>query len=64
MFALVNVVRKHKLDPEAVLRAANSKFEKRFRAVEQVLAAEGKTPQQSSLDEMEALWQQVKTQGK
>jgi ATP diphosphatase len=62
MFALVNVVRKHKLDPEAVLRAANSKFEKRFRAVEQALAAEGKTPQQSNLDEMEALWQQVKKQ--
>lgn len=60
MFALVNVVRKHKLDPEAVLRAANSKFEKRFRAVEQALTAEGKTPQQSNLDEMEALWQQVK----
>ncbi|WP_082694727.1 nucleoside triphosphate pyrophosphohydrolase [Rheinheimera sp. EpRS3] len=60
MFALVNVVRKHKLDPEAVLRAANSKFEKRFRAVEQALAAEGKTPQQSSLDEMGALWHKVK----
>ncbi|SEH91800.1 ATP diphosphatase [Rheinheimera pacifica] len=60
MFALVNVVRKHKLDPEAVLRAANSKFETRFRAVEQALAAEGKTPQQSNLDEMEALWQLVK----
>src|SRR5690606_622077 len=62
MFALVNVVRKHKLDPEAVLRAANGKFEARFRAVEQALAAEGKTPQQSNLDEMEALWQQVKKQ--
>lgn len=62
MFALVNVVRKHKLDPEAVMRAANSKFETRFRAVEQALAATGKTPQQSNLDEMEALWQQVKQQ--
>tara|TARA_R110002126_G_scaffold119373_19_gene260295 strand:+ start:82 stop:837 length:756 start_codon:yes stop_codon:yes gene_type:complete len=60
MFALVNVVRKHKLDPEAVLRAANSKFERRFRGVEQLLAAEGKSPQQSNLDEMEALWQRVK----
>jgi len=59
MFALVNVVRKHKLDPEAVMRAANSKFETRFRAVEQSLAAQGKTPQQSNLAEMEALWQQV-----
>ncbi|MDP2715076.1 nucleoside triphosphate pyrophosphohydrolase [Rheinheimera sp.] len=60
MFALVNVVRKHKLDPEAVLRAANSKFERRFRAVEHALAEQGKSPQQSNLDEMEALWQQVK----
>jgi len=60
MFALVNVVRKHKLDPEAVLRAANNKFERRFRAVEQALADQGTSPQQSNLDEMEALWQQVK----
>jgi ATP diphosphatase len=60
MFALVNVVRKHKLDPEAVLRAANSKFEKRFRAVEQALAGQGKSPEQSNLAEMDALWNQVK----
>lgn len=62
MFALVNVVRKHKLDPEAVLRAANSKFERRFRGVEQALAANNKTPEQSNLDEMEALWQKIKKQ--
>lgn len=62
MFALVNVVRKHKLDPEAVLRAANSKFEKRFRAVEQALAEQGKTPEQSDLAEMDTLWNQVKKQ--
>lgn len=60
MFALVNVVRKHKLDPEAVLRAANTKFEQRFRRVEQALAAAGKTPAQSDLAEMDALWQQLK----
>ncbi|WP_273021442.1 nucleoside triphosphate pyrophosphohydrolase [Rheinheimera sp.] len=60
MFALVNVVRKHKLDPEAVLRAANTKFEKRFRAVEQALAEQGKTPEQSDLAEMDALWNKVK----
>lgn len=60
MFALVNVVRKHKLDPEAVLRAANSKFEKRFRAVEQALAEQGKSPEQSDLAEMDALWNEVK----
>ncbi|MEO3863998.1 nucleoside triphosphate pyrophosphohydrolase [Rheinheimera fenheensis] len=62
MFALVNVVRKHKLDPEAVLRAANSKFEKRFRAVEQALAEQGKSPEQSDLAEMDALWNEVKAQ--
>lgn len=62
MFALVNVVRKHKLDPEAVLRAANSKFEKRFRAVEQALAEQGKSPEQSDLAEMDALWNKVKKQ--
>ena len=62
MFALVNVVRKHKLDPEAVLRAANSKFERRFRAVEQTLASKGQSPEQSTLYEMEAIWQQVKRQ--
>ena len=60
MFALVNVVRKHKLDPEAVLRAANTKFEKRFRAVEQALAEQGKTPEQSDLAEMDALWNKLK----
>lgn len=62
MFALVNVVRKHKLDPETVLRAANSKFEKRFRAVEQALAEQGKTPEQSDLAEMDTLWNLVKKQ--
>ncbi|MDP4945862.1 nucleoside triphosphate pyrophosphohydrolase [Alishewanella sp. SMS8] len=62
MFALVNVVRKHKLDPEAVLRAANSKFEKRFRAVELTLAEQGRSTEQATLDEMEQIWQQVKRQ--
>lgn len=60
MFALVNVVRKHQLDPEAVLRAANTKFEQRFRAVEQVLSAQGRAPEQASLEEMEHIWQQIK----
>ncbi|HSG52946.1 MAG TPA: hypothetical protein VLA40_12650 [Rheinheimera sp.] len=42
--------------------AANTKFEKRFRAVEQALAEQGKTPEQSNLTEMDALWNQVKKQ--
>lgn len=60
MFALVNVVRKHKLEPETVLRKANMKFEQRFRAVEAALQQDGKAPQQSDLAEMDALWEQVK----
>lgn len=60
MFALVNVVRKHKLDPETVLRAANTKFEHRFRAVEQRLQQQSSSVEQATLDEMEAIWQQVK----
>ncbi|MGI5308619.1 nucleoside triphosphate pyrophosphohydrolase [Rheinheimera sp. WS51] len=62
MFALVNVVRKHKLDPEAVLRAANNKYEQRFRAVEQAITAQKGSLAQATLDEMEASWQQVKQQ--
>lgn len=61
MFALVNVVRKHGLDPEAVLRQANHKFERRFRSVEQQL--QHSTPVGvASLAEMEAAWQHAKRQ--
>ncbi|MCC5854005.1 MAG: nucleoside triphosphate pyrophosphohydrolase [Alkalimonas sp.] len=64
LFALVNVIRKHKLEPEGVLRQANNKFERRFRAVEAELAKLGKTPQQSDLIEMDALWEKVKRQAR
>jgi ATP diphosphatase len=60
MFALVNVVRKAGFQPETLLRSANQKFERRFRDVEKQLANQGKTPQQSDLAEMDALWDQVK----
>ncbi len=60
MFALVNVVRKQGFQPETLLRQANQKFETRFRAVEQQLAARGKTPAESDLSEMDALWDLVK----
>lgn len=62
LFVLANLARKLKLDPEAVLRQANDKFARRFGGVEALLAAEGRTPAESSLDEMEAAWQQVKIQ--
>jgi len=60
MFALVNVVRKQGFDPEKVMRQANQKFERRFRQVEQALVDQGSSPAQSTLDQMELLWLEVK----
>lgn len=59
-FALVNLARMLKIKPEETLRAANDKFERRFKAVEARLAAMGKTPETSDLAEMDALWNQIK----
>ena len=60
LFALCNVARKLEVDPEAALRRANAKFERRFRAVERKLRDRGKTPATSDLEEMDALWDEVK----
>jgi MazG family protein len=60
LFVLVNLARFVKVDPEQALRKANAKFRRRFGYVEQQLAARGKRPADSSLDEMEALWQEAK----
>jgi nucleoside triphosphate diphosphatase len=60
LFVAVNLARKLNLDPEACLRAANDKFSRRFSGVEAILAAEGRTPAEAGLDDMEAAWQQVK----
>ncbi|KQZ01050.1 nucleoside triphosphate hydrolase [Pseudolabrys sp. Root1462] len=60
MFAVVNLARHLNADPEAVLRATNAKFERRFTAIERALAAQGKTPQDATLAEMDALWDQAK----
>jgi ATP diphosphatase len=57
LFAATNLARKLDIDPEAALRHANAKFERRFRRVE-TLAAERETG--TDLDALEALWQQVK----
>lgn len=59
-FALVNVARQLRIDPERAVERTNRKFERRFRAVEGKLAAQGKRPEQSNLEEMDALWNQVK----
>jgi ATP diphosphatase len=60
LFVLTNLARRLDIDPEEALRGANSKFERRFRRIEDFLHAEGRGPAESSLEEMEALWQQAK----
>ena len=60
LFAAVNLARHLNADPEAVLRQTNRKFERRFASIESDLAAHGKSPQDATLEEMEALWQAAK----
>jgi uncharacterized protein YabN with tetrapyrrole methylase and pyrophosphatase domain len=60
LFTIVNVARFLKVDPEQALRRTNAKFRKRFAHVEQGIAAGGKSLRESTLEEMEALWQQAK----
>jgi MazG family protein len=60
LFTLVNLARFLKVDPEQALRRTNAKFRQRFAEVETGIAASGKTWKETSLDEMEALWQAAK----
>lgn len=60
LFAVVNVARLAGADGETALRSANAKFERRFARVEALLAERGKTPAQSDLAEMDALWDRAK----
>src|SRR6202163_4786145 len=60
LFVVVNIARFLKVDPEQALRQTNRRFRRRFAHVEEGLAADGKTPQQATIDEMEALWQAAK----
>lgn len=62
LFAAVNLARHLRADPEAVLRQTNRKFERRFAAIERALAAQGKTPLEATLAEMEALWNEAKAE--
>jgi nucleoside triphosphate diphosphatase len=64
LFVLANVARHLRLDPEGALRGANEKFVRRFGYIEQQLAADGRTPDQSDLAEMDALWDEAKTKGR
>lgn len=60
LFILANVARHLDIDPEASLRAANQKFVRRFRYIEDQLAQRGSAPAQSNLEEMDALWDEAK----
>ncbi|GLX81404.1 nucleoside triphosphate pyrophosphohydrolase [Thalassotalea eurytherma] len=60
MFAVVNLCRHAKQDPESLLRAANQKFSKRFEQVEHLAQQKDAQVQDFNLEELEAFWQQVK----
>jgi nucleoside triphosphate diphosphatase len=59
-FVLVNIARFLSLDSELALKKTNRKFRRRFQQVEQKLRESGSTPQQTSIEELESLWQLVK----
>jgi ATP diphosphatase len=60
LFVMANLARHWGVDPEAALRGAGAKFERRFAAVEDALALRGKRPEDSTLAEMDALWDAAK----
>jgi MazG family protein len=61
-FVLVNIARYLSLDPESALRRTNRKFRRRFLWMEQQLHERGIAPENSSMDELESIWQQAKQQ--
>ena len=60
LFVMANIARHLELDPETALRGANAKFTRRFAYIEQRLAEQDKTPAQSDLAEMDALWDEIR----
>ncbi|TVR49949.1 MAG: nucleoside triphosphate pyrophosphohydrolase [Rhodobacteraceae bacterium] len=62
LFVMANLGRHLGVDPEAALRSANAKFTRRFRAIEAALARDGRSPADSDLAEMDALWNAAKRQ--
>lgn len=64
LFVMANLARHLRVDPEAALRAANAKFTRRFGRIEDWLAESGKTPADSDLAEMDALWNRAKAEEK
>lgn len=64
LFVMANLARHMNVDPEAALRAANAKFTRRFARIEDYLAETGRTPADSDLAEMDALWDRAKAEDK
>ena len=60
LFALVNLARHTKVDPEIALRRTNAKFERRFAYIERAISAQGRTLEAATLDEMDELWSEAK----
>jgi ATP diphosphatase len=60
LFAVVNLARHVGADPDMALRASNAKFERRFAYIERALEQRGRTLEQASLEEMDALWNEAK----
>lgn len=63
LFVVANLARKLGHDPETALASTNTKFVRRFKKVEELLLDKGKTPDQSTLEEMDDLWLQAKKTG-
>ncbi|MBY3091321.1 nucleoside triphosphate pyrophosphohydrolase [Rhizobium laguerreae] len=61
IFAVVNIGRHVKADPEQAVRGTNTKFRRRFSHIEQVLEAEGETLEDATLERMEEIWQAAKS---
>jgi len=62
LFAVANLARKLGLEPESALREANAKFTRRFDAVEAHFESRGRSVHDATLEEMEAVWQEIKDQ--
>ncbi len=62
LFVYANLARHLKVDPEKALRRANAKFRRRFGRIEEKLAAQGRKPEDSNLEEMDALWDEAKAE--
>lgn len=60
LFTIANIARRMEINPEEALQRTNRKFQRRFEAVETELERRGKTFEESSLDEMDAIWNEVK----